>query len=138
MWTALQVVVVFAVTVALDYVWALYTLATAERRPLAASLSAVGIYALAGFATINYTGNHWMLIPATLGCFVGTYAAVSKWSFRDWLRSLPFLRRLAWPLFQCIDCMGLEQTHGCYCASQDCDRPSNLPAPWRVWLRKLL
>lgn len=77
-WTALQVVVVFAVTVALDYAWALYTLATAERRPFAASVSAVAIYALAGFATINYTGNHWMLIPAVAGCFVGTYIAVRR------------------------------------------------------------
>lgn len=87
---ALKIIAVFFITVALDYVWALYTLATADRRPFVASLCAIGIYALGGMATIGYTSDHWLLIPAVLGCFVGTYIAVRK---KPVVEGSPFLAK---------------------------------------------
>jgi hypothetical protein len=74
----IQIAIVFLLTTALDFVWAQYTFATTNRQPALAGLYAIGIYGLGGLATIGYTENHWLLLPAIAGCFVGTYAAVRR------------------------------------------------------------
>jgi len=37
---------------------------------------AVVVFLLACVAVINYTTNHWLLIPAALGAFCGTYVGM--------------------------------------------------------------
>lgn len=69
---------VFAAMFALDYVWTYYTKAIQRHAPLAASSWAVSITIFNAVAQIGYVGNHWLLIPAALGAFAGTYCAM-KW-----------------------------------------------------------
>lgn len=68
--------IVFCAVAALDFVWALYTVAVTEKRHWCAGLHAGIIIALSGAAAIGYTQNHWLLIPAALGAFCGTMLAV--------------------------------------------------------------
>ena len=46
-------------------------------KPFASSVWAVVVFAVSGIAVINYTTNHWMLIPACLGAFCGTYVGMA-------------------------------------------------------------
>ena len=74
--TALQSALAFCSVAALDFVWAKYTYAMTGRRPVAAGFYASAIFALGGVAVLSYAANPWMLVPAVLGAFVGTWAAV--------------------------------------------------------------
>jgi len=71
-----QCALIFLGMVALDFTWARYTIACAERRAPRAASYAVGIYGLSGYLTVNYVADNWMLIPLALGAFVGTYASI--------------------------------------------------------------
>lgn len=70
--------VMFAVMVALDWIWAKYNQASTTAQPWRASVYAVLIYQLGAAGVMNYTDNKWLLIPAGAGCFVGTFIATSK------------------------------------------------------------
>lgn len=69
---------VFLAYIALDYVFARYIKATAEKRPMPAGIWSAAILAFTGFVTVSYVSNPWMLIPAALGAFVGTYLSVAQ------------------------------------------------------------
>lgn len=49
----------------------------------------------------------------------------------DW-----WLRGLAWPTFDCEDCIGMRD-HGCYCLYYKAVAPSAGPLPWHDFLRWL-
>jgi hypothetical protein len=55
-----------------------------------------------------------------------------------WLRFR--LERLAWPRYQCVDCIGAGcgREHPCYCAYHECDGPCSQPPGWRRLLRKII
>jgi hypothetical protein len=72
----IQIVAVFSATVLLDILWAQYILHTSKSKALQASLYASVLYVLGGFTVMNYVSNHWLLIPASVGAFVGTYLAL--------------------------------------------------------------
>ncbi len=67
---------VFAVMVALDFVWAHYTFAMTSGHILKSGLTAALIILLSGTAQIEYTHTPLMLAPAALGAAVGTMLAV--------------------------------------------------------------
>ena len=67
---------VFIAVFALDFVWARYTLAMTGKRRWAAGSYGALIIVLAGVAQIGYTSDPWLLVPAALGAFAGTAAAV--------------------------------------------------------------
>ena len=68
---------VFVAHVVLDFIFARYNIACAQRRSLAASGWATGIVFCSGYVTIEFVSNNRMLIPAALGAFVGTYLSVA-------------------------------------------------------------
>ena len=74
-WSSL---VVFVAMFALDFVWARYTYAMTDKRAVAAGVYAVGILLFAGTAQIGYTADLWLLFPAGLGAFAGTFLAVHQ------------------------------------------------------------
>lgn len=76
---ALPYVIVFAAMFALDFVWAYYTRAIQRHAALPAALWAVGIIVLGGIGQIGYVNDPVLLIPAALGAFGGTFAAI-HWS----------------------------------------------------------
>lgn len=59
-----------------DLAWALYVSAIKANEPLTASLWAVALFVLGAFAVIGYTRNRWLVLPAAVGAFAGTYAGV--------------------------------------------------------------
>lgn len=69
-------ILVFVAMTVLDFIWAVYTKSVSDNKPLLASAFAVGIVVVGAFVTISYVANHWMLIPAGLGAFAGTWIAV--------------------------------------------------------------
>lgn len=69
-------VTVFLSVFLLDFVWAKYTYAMTEKRALGAGTYSAAIIVLSGTAAVGYVHNPWMLIPAALGAFVGTFVAV--------------------------------------------------------------
>lgn len=73
---ALEWVIVFGAMFALDFVWAHYTRAVQSHRALAAAWWAVAILIFNGIAQIAYIHDPWMLLPAALGAFGGTYLAM--------------------------------------------------------------
>jgi hypothetical protein len=67
---------VFVTVFSLDFVWAKYTQAVAGNAAWLAAGTAIVIYALGGVATLGYTSNPWLLLPAVAGAFAGTFTAV--------------------------------------------------------------
>lgn len=57
----------------LDAVWAKYIQAAAKGNKLWAANWSLGIYMLGSVITLTYVADHWMIIPAALGSWVGTY-----------------------------------------------------------------
>jgi len=67
---------VFAAMTILDFVWAEYTKAVAERRTIMASALSSALILLSGFVAISYVGDHEMLAPAAIGAFSGTWLSM--------------------------------------------------------------
>lgn len=74
----LQWLYVFAILFALDWIYAKYTKAVGSGHPAMAGVLAAGIISLTGIATVSYVADHWLLIPAALGAFCGTWVAMRK------------------------------------------------------------
>jgi general stress protein CsbA len=72
----IRALLVFAAVAILDFVWARYTFAMTARRSFGAALYASVLILLSGSAAVGYTQNHWLLIPAAAGAFIGTLVAV--------------------------------------------------------------
>lgn len=73
----LSYLAVFVSLALLDFCWAKYIHHLADRHAVQAGLWSGVITLGSAFAVISYTANHWLLIPAVLGAFVGTWAAVA-------------------------------------------------------------
>lgn len=67
---------VFICLLALDFVWAKYTYAMTQKRPVLAGGYAAVLIVLSGSAAIGYVNDPWMLLPAAGGAFSGTALAV--------------------------------------------------------------
>lgn len=73
---------VFFAMVVTDIVWAGWSSALAAKQELRASLYAAAITVCGGFTIVQYTDDHWLLVPATLGAFAGTWLKV-RWETLD-------------------------------------------------------
>ena len=61
----------------LDAVYTYYLRCVALDQKLQASFWSIACYILGSVAVINYTTNHWLVIPAIIGAFFGTYVGMS-------------------------------------------------------------
>jgi len=59
-----------------DVFYTYYIKAVNESKALFSSIWAVVVFLIASVAVINYTTDHWLLIPACLGAFCGTYVGI--------------------------------------------------------------
>lgn len=59
-------------TFLLDFAWAKYNIATAQKQVTRSAIYSVAIYLLSALVIMQYIDNHWLLIPASVGAFVGT------------------------------------------------------------------
>lgn len=73
-----QALLVFVASAAIDLVWTRCVRATVERQRGQAALWAVALYVLSTYATISVVDDHWLVLPAGLGAFIGTWLAVGK------------------------------------------------------------
>jgi hypothetical protein len=69
--------VTFVAMFATDYAWSLYVAAIKNGLALPASGWAVALFLLGAVTVLGYTKNRWLLIPAALGAFAGTWAGVA-------------------------------------------------------------
>ena len=60
----------------LDIVYTYYLRCVQYEQVLKASAWSVACYVLGSVAVINYTTNHWLIIPAMVGAFCGTYVGM--------------------------------------------------------------
>ena len=72
----LEYVVTFFAVFFTDIFYTYYLKAVQEEHILKASLWAVIVFIVACVAVINYTTNYWLLIPAGVGAFCGTYVGM--------------------------------------------------------------
>jgi hypothetical protein len=59
-----------------DVFYTYYLRAVNNNEVLKSSLWAVVVFVIAAIAVVNYTTNHWLLIPAALGAFCGTFVGM--------------------------------------------------------------
>jgi len=74
----IKYIVIFFALVLTDIVWALYIRWAANGKALKAGLSSILIYVIGAFTFGEFIKDAWILIPAGLGCFVGTYVTI-RW-----------------------------------------------------------
>ena len=67
---------VFLGLVVIDILYAIYTKQIQKDNPLRSSVSATAIYLINAAIVIGFVQDPWLLIPAALGAFVGTYIGV--------------------------------------------------------------
>lgn len=72
----LNVVLTFLLMVALDFMWAYYTMYTSSRKAFGASFSATSIMVLTGLVTVLYVNDPYLIPVVGAGAFVGTYSAI--------------------------------------------------------------
>lgn len=60
-----------------DVLFAMYVRRTSQGKALQAASFGALIFVFAGFVVVGYVSNLWLLIPAALGSFVGTYTVVT-------------------------------------------------------------
>jgi hypothetical protein len=72
----LEYVVTFLAIFVLDIVYTYYLKCVTHDHILGASFWSVACYLLGSVAVINYTTNHWLIIPAVVGAFCGTYVGM--------------------------------------------------------------
>lgn len=72
----ITIISVFAAVFIADIIWVFYIKYVAESEAVRASITAVILYILSAIVVIAYTSNIWYLVPASIGGFFGTYAAI--------------------------------------------------------------
>ena len=59
-----------------DIFYTYYLKSVNENKALIASMWGAVVWLIGSLAVIEYTANHWLLIPACLGAFCGTYVGI--------------------------------------------------------------
>ena len=72
----LILLLVFVAYFLIDVLYAAYTLAVVERRPLFSANLAALIYLLLAVGILNFTANAIYLVPMVIGSWLGTYLTV--------------------------------------------------------------
>lgn len=81
-------IAVFFAYVALDFCWSKYTKMVGQDRALAAANWAVALLLIGAFGLLGYVQNHWLLVPAALGSWIGTYCSLRSQSLLKGLRQV--------------------------------------------------
>jgi hypothetical protein len=76
----LKSIFVFICTFIIDVIYAKYYLALSEKNAMRASLWAGSLYFFTATVVVNYTENHWLIIPSVIGAFAGTYVTLKYFS----------------------------------------------------------
>lgn len=66
----------FSAMFATDAAWALYVSQVRDGNPFGAAMWALFLFVLGAFVVTGYTRDRWLIVPAAIGAFVGTYCGV--------------------------------------------------------------
>jgi len=69
---------IFIIYIILDGMYAYYTLAVSEKRPLQAATSGAVMHFLLALGVLSYVQNYLYVIPLALGSWIGTYIVVKR------------------------------------------------------------
>jgi hypothetical protein len=72
----IEYVITFIAIFVLDIVYTYYLRCVENNYVFGAAAWSVACYVLGSIAVINYTTNHWLMIPAMAGAFCGTYVGM--------------------------------------------------------------
>jgi hypothetical protein len=72
--------IVFIAYIAVDGMYAYYTLAIAEKRPLQAATIGSLMHFLIALGVLSYVQNYLYVIPLAIGSWIGTYVVVRRFS----------------------------------------------------------
>ena len=72
----LEWILVFFALLIVDVLNAVYIKHIQKNNAILASSTAVVLFLASSVAVIGYVDDHWLLIPATAGAFVGTYIGI--------------------------------------------------------------
>lgn len=67
---------VFVAYVLVDAMYAYYTIAVTQKRPIASASVGAMMHFFIAFGVLNYVQNYLYIIPLALGSWVGTYIVV--------------------------------------------------------------
>lgn len=74
----IRALAVFALVAVVDYFWAAYVQAAAERRAVRAAAFSSAIVLAGGLSTLVYVDAPWTIFPAAAGAFVGTLVSIRR------------------------------------------------------------
>ncbi len=72
---------VFTATFLADIFWTFYIRKVSQGKAFGAASYSLLVAIMGAFSTYQFIINYWMIIPAALGAFIGTYFTV-KWDIR--------------------------------------------------------
>jgi hypothetical protein len=72
----IEYIIVFLSMFVVDVLYAIYLKSIENNKPIFASFMATIVFFVASIATIGYIDNHWLLVPACMGAFTGTWVGV--------------------------------------------------------------
>ena len=72
----LPYIITFTLVFVVDIIYTYYLKAVTESRALTSSFWGAACWLVGSLAVIEYTADHWLLIPACLGAFCGTYVGI--------------------------------------------------------------
>lgn len=74
----IKYIIIFLALFLTDIIWALYIRWSAKGLAFRAATLSILIYVFGAFTFAEFIKDAWVLIPASMGCFAGTYATI-KW-----------------------------------------------------------
>ena len=72
----LPYIITFTLVFVVDIIYTYYLKAITESHALKSSFWGAACWLVGSLAVIEYTADHWLLIPACLGAFCGTYVGI--------------------------------------------------------------
>jgi hypothetical protein len=72
----MEYILIFIATIIVDVAWTLYLIKVEERKVIQSGVWAVVIYLVGALVVLSYSHNHYLLIPAVIGSFIGTAGTV--------------------------------------------------------------
>ena len=72
----LPYIITFTLVFVVDIIYTYYLKAVNESKSVVAGFWGAVCWLIGSLAVIEYTADHWLLIPACLGAFFGTYVGI--------------------------------------------------------------
>jgi tryptophan-rich sensory protein len=74
--TVMSFIITFVAVTAVDIFYTYYIKSVNENKAVVAGIWGAVVWLIGSIAVIEYTSNHWLLIPACMGAFFGTYIGI--------------------------------------------------------------